>query len=148
MDILKHRNYEGTAELDMSRGVCRGKILFVDDLITYEASTPKELQREFERAVDDYIETCRALKRAPKKPLKGAFNVRVPPEMHKAAILRGLSDNVALNEIVVRALHAFLFARVEVHHNVQVTVAREELQTVFASGSDQPKWEKVRHATH
>ena len=34
MDILKYKDYEGTAELDMSRGVCRGKILFINDLVT------------------------------------------------------------------------------------------------------------------
>jgi hypothetical protein len=39
MDILKYKDYEGTAELDMSRGVCRGKILFINDLVTYADST-------------------------------------------------------------------------------------------------------------
>src|SRR5438046_265519 len=120
MDILKYKDYEGTAELDMARGVCRGKILFIDDLVTYEAARPGDLQREFERAVDDYIETCAKLNRAPKRPLKGQFNVRVPPELHKAAVVRALRENVGLNDVVVRALHSFLNARIDVHHNVQI----------------------------
>ncbi len=147
MDILKYKDYEGTAELDMARGVCRGKILFIDDLVTYEAPNPHDLQREFERAVDDYIETCRTLGREPKKPLKGLFNVRVPPEMHKAAALRALGDNVGLNDVVVRALHVFLFGRVEVRHNVQVTFTQDEVHTLRVSGSGQTTWENV-HATH
>ncbi len=61
MDVLKYKDYEGTAELDMERKVCRGKILFIDDLVTYEADTPAKLQHEFEAAVDDYIETCSSL---------------------------------------------------------------------------------------
>jgi predicted HicB family RNase H-like nuclease len=43
------------------RGVCRGKLLSITDLVTYEARTVPELRKEFEAAVDDYIETCRAL---------------------------------------------------------------------------------------
>ena len=38
----------------MTRSVCRGKILFIDDLVTYEAASPATLQKEFEAAVDDY----------------------------------------------------------------------------------------------
>lgn len=70
MEILKYKDYEGTAEIDMIRLVCRGKVLFIDDLVTYEASTPAELQTEFEAAVDDYLETCIDLGRDPQKPLK------------------------------------------------------------------------------
>lgn len=108
MDILKYKDYEGTAELDMVRRVCRGKILFIDDLVTYEAASPTELQTEFEAAVDDYLDTCAALGRAPKKPLRGQFNVRIPPALHKAAALRALADNVSLNDVAVRALDEFV----------------------------------------
>jgi hypothetical protein len=37
MSILKYKSYEGSAELDMARGVCRGKILFISGLVTYKA---------------------------------------------------------------------------------------------------------------
>lgn len=110
MDILKYKDYEGTAELDMSRGVCRGKILFINDLVTYEAATPAQLQSEFEAAVDDYLETCVSLGRDPQKPLKGLFNVRMPPALHKAAALRAAEENASLNDVVVRAVDAFLNA--------------------------------------
>ena len=68
MSVLKYKEYEGTAELDMERKVCRGKILFLDDLVTYEADTPAKLEEEFKAAVDDYIETCLSLNREPQKP--------------------------------------------------------------------------------
>jgi len=68
MDILKYKEYEGSANIDMARKVCCGKILFIDDVVTFEASCPADLQIEFESAVDDYIETCKELKREPQKP--------------------------------------------------------------------------------
>lgn len=142
MEILKYKDYEGTAELDMGRQVCRGKILFIDDLVTYEAGTPAELKNEFEAAVDDYIETCSDLGREPQKPLKGQFNVRISPALHKAAALRALTDNVSLNEVVVRALDAFINVRADINHNVQVTlnIPEDSMRTLVSSASTQVQW--------
>lgn len=142
MDILKYKDYEGTAELDMSRRVCRGKILFIDDLVTYEAASPAELQTEFEAAVDDYIDTCATLGREPQKPLRGQFNVRVPPALHKAAALRALAENVSLNDVAVRALDAFVNIHSVVNHNVRVTlnIPEESLKTLVSSASTQTQW--------
>lgn len=136
MDILKYKDYEGTAELDMARGVCRGKILFINDLVTYEATLPSKLQKEFEAAVDDYIETCATLGRDPQKSLKGQFNVRIPQELHKAATLRALTDSVSLNDVVVRALDAYINARVDNHVETKnYFVGYGEFQEAFASTS-------------
>lgn len=68
MDTLKHKDYEGTAELDAARGVYRGRVLFINDLVTYESSSLPDLQKEFELAVDDYLETCARLGREPRTP--------------------------------------------------------------------------------
>ncbi len=142
MDILKYKDYEGTAELDMARRVCRGKILFIDDLVTYEAASPAELQTEFEAAVDDYIDTCATLGREPQKPLRGQFNVRIPPALHKAAALRALAENVSLNDVAVRALDAFVNIHSVVNHNVRVTlnIPEESLKTLVSSASTQTQW--------
>jgi predicted HicB family RNase H-like nuclease len=47
MDILKYRDYEGSANINLDRLVCRGKILLIDDLVTFEASSSAKLQSEF-----------------------------------------------------------------------------------------------------
>lgn len=111
MDILKYKDYEGTAELDMSHRVCRGKLLFIQDLVTYQAASPEKLQKAFESAVDDYIKTCKALGRPAQKPLRGQFNVRVSPATHKAAVIRAISEDTSLNEVVSRALEAYLTSK-------------------------------------
>ena len=119
-----------------------GSFLFIDDLVTYEAASPAELQTEFEAAVDDYIDTCVSLGREPQKPLRGQFNVRVPPALHKAAALRALADNVSLNDVAVRALDAFVNAQSVVNHNVRVTfsIPEESLKTLVSSASTQAQW--------
>ena len=143
MDTLEYKGYEGTAELDMTRQICRGKILFINDLVTYEADSPANLQKEFEIAVDDYIETCAMLNREPQKPLQGQFNVRIPPDLHRAALLRAKKDAISLNEVVVRALDACLNTKAETNHNVHVTIEHlESPRTRVSSASlEQPNWE-------
>lgn len=150
MDILAYRGYEGTAYLDMSRLVCRGKILFIDDLVTYEAANPPDLKREFEAAVDDYLETCKELGREPQKALKGQFNVRISEQRHKEATLRALKEGVSLNEIVIRALDFYLHAPVDINHNVVVTltVPEESIRTLVSSPSIGQKWEKITNVRH
>lgn len=110
MEILKYRSFDGSAEIDMERKECHGKILYIDDVVTYRAKDPNGLQVEFELAVDDYIETCKAIGKEPQKPFRGLFNVRVSPELHRVAIGRAAIDGVTLNTIVGRALDSYLAA--------------------------------------
>lgn len=142
MDILKYKDYEGTAELDMTRGVCRGKILFIADLVTYESASPAALQQEFESAVDDYLETCAAVGKEAQRPFRGLFNVRVTPDLHRCASLRAAADGVSLNDVVVRALDAFVNIRADINHNIKVTLETPDgtLKTVTSVATGKPQW--------
>jgi len=151
MDILRHKGYEGTAEIDMDRYVCRGKILFINDLIIYEASSTAELQHAFEAAVDDYLDTCVELGREPQKPLKGLFNVRVSPEIYRLCALRAKTDGITLNDVAARALTAYVNTNPEVNNTVNVTiVASGKMETGIATGSQEPVYKTMRseNATH
>jgi predicted HicB family RNase H-like nuclease len=108
MEILKYKEFEGSAELDVKRGVCRGKILHIDDVVTYESKAVLGLQKEFELAVNDYLETCKLIGKEPQKPCRGQFNVRVSPELHRAAVVRSILEDTSLNDIVRKALDAYL----------------------------------------
>jgi predicted HicB family RNase H-like nuclease len=124
MNILKYKDFEGTAEVDVGRGVCRGKLLFIDDLVRYESDSPKRLQAEFEAAVDDSLQTCEQVGKNPQRPFWSLFNVRVPAALHRAATLRAISDDVGLNDVVVRALDAFPNSRSEQNGHLKVVLER------------------------
>ncbi|MBP6216295.1 MAG: type II toxin-antitoxin system HicB family antitoxin [Luteimonas sp.] len=108
MNILEYKGYHGSVTPDMERGVLRGKLLFISDLVTYEADTLPGLRAEFEVAVDDYLATCEQLDRQPQQPASGSFNVRVGAERHRAAQVRAAADGVSLNEVVSRALDCYV----------------------------------------
>ena len=55
MTYLKYKDYLGSVEFDGARMTLRGKLLFITDLVTYEAASAPDLYKEFEVAVDDYL---------------------------------------------------------------------------------------------
>lgn len=148
MDTLKYKDYEGTVEVDMNRFVCRGKILFINDLVTYEAATPAELKREFEAAVDDYLETCVAIGRDAQKPFKGLFNVRISPALHRALAIRAIHDNATQNDVVVRSLDAYLSgaAMTSKTVNVTLTVPADKMTTFTSTAAQESFWKETVYA--
>jgi predicted HicB family RNase H-like nuclease len=108
MSMLDYKGYQGSVEADLDAGTLYGKVLFVNDVVTYEATTLPELLQEFRLSVDDYLQTCQSLGRDPQQPCNGVFNVRVSPQLHRAASIRAHKDGVKLNAVMVSALEQYL----------------------------------------
>lgn len=100
MKTFKYKGYDGSIEVSIEDNCLHGKILFITDLVTYEASTIDELKREFESAVDDYLKTCEEEGIEAKRPFKGSFNVRIGKELHEKAAQKAASIGKTLNEYV------------------------------------------------
>lgn len=81
-----------------------GKLEGIDDLATFEGANVAELRRSFEEAVDDYLEICRSLDKAPHKSYKGTFNVRIKPNLHKQAAYKSADLGLSLNRFVEQAI--------------------------------------------
>lgn len=103
-NVLTHKGYTGSVEFSLEDECLHGKILFVNDVVTYEAETLPQLLAEFVAAVDDYLETCAQLGKNPDKPYSGTFNVRIGPEMHQDVAKASFYAGIALNEFVRQAL--------------------------------------------
>jgi predicted HicB family RNase H-like nuclease len=151
MNKLKYKDYQGSVELDTDRLVLRGKILFITDLVTYEADDPKGLKQEFEASVDDYIETCRILGREPKKEFSGVFNVRIEPDCHKALAQIASDDARTLNSIVAEGLRCYVLERLgpskKIEH-VHKLVVDEGVRSFTAITSQKVEWETVDVEVH
>lgn len=104
-DLLKYKGYYGSIEVSVEDDCLFGKLQFIQALVSYEGKTVSELSGAFHEAVDDYIATCEAKGRAPEKPFKGSFNVRVGPERHaRAAMAVKRNQLKSLNEFVNHAI--------------------------------------------
>lgn len=114
-----YKGYTGSIEFSLEDQCLFGKILFINDLIIYEAETVPQLETSFKSAVDDYIETCAELGRQPQKPFKGSLNVRIGEELHKRAALKAACDSITLNEVVKNALENYLCQEPVVNHHLE-----------------------------
>ena len=104
MSTFSYKGYTGSIEARPEDGCLYGKVLFVNDLVTYEAQTIPELEKEFKKSVDDYLDACKKLGREPVKQFKGSFNVRIGKELHKEAALFAAILGITLNEYIKLAV--------------------------------------------
>lgn len=147
MEQLKYKDFYGSAEIDLEAGVCRGKLLFIDDLVTYQADTVAGLKKEFEDAVEDYLITCDEVGKEPQKAFTGVFNVRISPEDHRAASLLALKEQQSLNSFVAKAIHTYVQwsndqgRKIEHHHKIEIVVKKQS--TLVAGAGDTPSWQRL-----
>ena len=107
-NVLKHKGQIGSIEHDLDRGVLYGKLLFIDDLVTFEAENLPTLEQEFRVSVDEYLADCESMGIAPNKPFKGSFNIRIGRELHKKLAMKAADEGLGLNEAVQHAVERFL----------------------------------------
>ena len=103
-DAMIYKGYVGSVRFNAADDVFYGKLEGIDALISFEGSSVQQLKKAFHEAVDDYLEHCKAMGREPKKPLRGSFNVRIKPELHRLAMMRAAKAGITLNQLVQKAI--------------------------------------------
>lgn len=103
-DNLKYKEYIGVVNYSAESDVFYGNVLGINDTVTFEGKSTKELKEAFKDSIEDYIETCKALGKSPEKSYKGAFNVRVGVDLHKKAAITASRYKISLNEFVKKAI--------------------------------------------
>lgn len=103
-ETLKYKDYYSTIHFNAEDEVFYGKVVGINDLVTFEGKSVAELKKSFKGAVDDYLETCTELGKQPDKTYKGSFNVRIPVALHKKAALLASKKNLTLNEFLKVAI--------------------------------------------
>ncbi len=107
-DILEYKNYYAEVHFSAEDEVFFGKVLGINDLVSFEGSTVTELKKEFQEAVEDYLTTCKELAKEPEKAYKGSFNIRIPSELHRQAARQASLNKLTLNDFVRKAIDAMV----------------------------------------
>ena len=107
-DYLEYKDFHGTVHFSNEDAVFFGKIAGINDLITFEGASVKELQKSFKEAVEDYISICEEEKIPVLKSMKGSFNVRIAPELHQKAAIVSSKQGISLNQFVQKAIESSL----------------------------------------
>lgn len=99
---MEYKGYLGTVEYSAEDHCLYGKLAFIRDLVNYEAQSVAELEKAFQDAVDYYLSSCARRNKQPDTPLKGGFNVRITPELHRQAVIA--AGDKSLNAFVTEAI--------------------------------------------
>jgi len=145
---LSHLGYTGSIEISIEDGCMHGRILFIDDLITFEGDSVAEITTAFTEAVDEYLAYCEQAGKPANKPYSGSFNVRVGPELHRAATKQAYQEDKSLNEFVRSAIENAIEQPKQlatIHHEVTVNhIVKHETQfEVPYSTEEKSSWQQI-----
>ena len=86
MKAMEYKGYHATVEFDGDDGILVGRIVGINDVIGFHGESVGEMAEAFHTAVDDYLDTCATIGKAPDKTFSGQLMVRVDPTVHAQAV--------------------------------------------------------------
>jgi predicted HicB family RNase H-like nuclease len=105
---MSYKGFHARIEFDDSDEIFTGRVAGVQDIVGFHGDSVTRLKAAFHEAVDDYLETCAKIGKAPQKPYSGKVMFRVDPEIHRKAViaaeLSGKSLNQWAEEILAKAV--------------------------------------------
>ncbi len=102
--MIEYKGYTGVFEFDPSTDAFHGRILGLQDVVTFQGRSLDELRREMAESVEDYLELCQEAGKEPERPYRGEFLVRTTPELHRAVSVRAEATGMSLNAWVEATL--------------------------------------------
>jgi predicted HicB family RNase H-like nuclease len=97
-EVLKYKGYHGSTEYSLEDDCLFGKLLGINDVITYEGNSVKEIKAAFKDSVDDYLAFCKEMGKEPNKPYSGKVMFRIDPQVHAKAALAAQLKGISLNQ--------------------------------------------------
>ena len=103
--MMEYKGYVAAVEFDDSADILHGRVVNSGayPIATCEATDARELRREFERSIDEYLAWCEEDGVEPKRPFSGRLNVRLGSDLH-AAVVAAVAKGVSINSWIVQAL--------------------------------------------
>ena len=107
-NVINYKGYTGSVEFSEDDNIFFGRIIGINDRITYEGDNVTTLRNDFQEAVDEYLETCLQIGKVPEKAYKGTFNVRIAPSLHKRLTVFSIANGKTLNATVEEAIQHYI----------------------------------------
>lgn len=104
MNTMTYKGYAARIEYSDEDACFIGHIAGIVDVVGFHADNVQELRAAFAEAVEDYLKTCAKIGRPAQKPASGRLMLRVPPEVHSAALVAAQVSGQSLNQWATQAL--------------------------------------------
>ena len=104
MNTMNHKGYTARIEFDERDNIFVGRVLGLHTIISFHGETVVELRTEFETAIEQFLRDCKEQGVRPEKPASGKLMLRVPPEVHGAALVAAQAAGKSLNQWATEVL--------------------------------------------
>lgn len=104
MNTMTHKGYTARIEFDERDNIFVGRVLGLRGIISFHGETVAELRQAFADAIDDFLADCKERGVKPEKPASGKLMLRVPPEVHGAALVAAQAAGKSLNQWATEVL--------------------------------------------
>ena len=102
--MIEYGGYTGIFEFDPSIDAFHGRVVGLQDVVTFEGTSIEELRREMKESIEDYLALCEEVGKDPERPYRGEFLVRTTPDVHRAVATAAEAEGVSLNAWVETAI--------------------------------------------
>lgn len=104
INAMSYKGYTASMAFDADDKIIVGRVLDIDDIISFHGESVAEFEVHFHAVIDDYIAASKELGSAPEKPVSGKLMLRIAPEVHAAALKAAARSGTSLNKWAEKAL--------------------------------------------
>ncbi len=101
---MSYKGYTASMVFDADDKIIVGRVLGVDDIISFHGESVVEFEANFHAAIDAYCAASQALGSEPERPASGKVMLRITPQVHAAALKAAARSGTSLNKWAEKAL--------------------------------------------
>ena len=105
-NAMIYKSYTASMVFDAEDKIIVGRVMNIDDIISFHGESVSGFEVNFHAVIDDYIAACALLGSKPEKPASGKLMLRIAPEVHAAALKAAARNGISLNKWAEKALGA------------------------------------------
>jgi predicted HicB family RNase H-like nuclease len=106
--MLNYNGYLGAAIYDDEMKMFSGRIVNAKAIGTFYGETVEEIETEFKKTIDYYLDLCKRKNIEPEKPFSGKFNLRITPELHRRIYMASSEEGKSINTWVREKLEGIV----------------------------------------
>jgi predicted HicB family RNase H-like nuclease len=104
INSMTYKGYTASMTFDAEDKVIVGRVLDVDDIISFHGESVTKFETNFHAVIEDYLAASNELGCAPERPASGKLMLRIAPEVHAAALKAAARNGTSLNKWAEGAL--------------------------------------------
>ncbi|ODU62972.1 MAG: antitoxin HicB [Lautropia sp. SCN 66-9] len=104
MSTMNHKGYVARIEFDERDDIFVGRVLGLRTLISFHGETVQELRQAFVTAIEEFLRDCEEQGIRPERPASGKLMLRIPPDVHGAALVAAQAAGKSLNQWAAKVI--------------------------------------------